>query len=57
VPANPRLRRQRQVERKWRLGARVVFELLDELDRHFGIEDLGAHEFPPVPMRIVGYAR
>ena len=34
-----RLRRQRHVEQVHRLGARVLFELLDELGRHHGIED------------------
>jgi hypothetical protein len=37
---NQRLRRQRQVERIWRLGARVVFELIDELARHHDIADV-----------------
>jgi hypothetical protein len=32
-----RLRRQRHVEQIHRLGARIVFELLDELDRHHGL--------------------
>ena len=36
--AHRRLRRQRLVERVHRLGVRAVFELLDELDRHY---DLG----------------
>ena len=34
-----RLRRQRQVEQVHRLGARVLFELVDELDRHHGLAD------------------
>jgi hypothetical protein len=34
-----RLRRQRQVEAIPNLGTRVVFELLDELDRHHGLAD------------------
>jgi hypothetical protein len=34
-----RLRRQRLVERVCALGARAVFELVDELDRHLGIGD------------------
>jgi hypothetical protein len=29
------LRRRRHVEAIWLLGARVIFELIDELDRHF----------------------
>jgi hypothetical protein len=33
------LRRQRQVERLHALGARAVFELLDELDRHHRLGD------------------
>jgi hypothetical protein len=33
-----RLQRQRLVQRIYRLGARVTFELLDELGRHHGIE-------------------
>ena len=32
--ADRRLRRQRQVERLHRLGARAVFELVDEIARH-----------------------
>lgn len=36
--ADRRRRRQRLVERLHRLGARVVFELLDEIARHHGIE-------------------
>ena len=34
-----RLRRQRHVEQLHRLGARVLFELVDELDRHHGLAD------------------
>ena len=34
-----RLRRQRHVEQVHRLGARVIFELLNELDRHHGLGD------------------
>jgi hypothetical protein len=34
-----RLRRQHAVEAVWRLGPRVVFELLDELDRRHGLGD------------------
>jgi hypothetical protein len=34
-----RLQRQRLVERIHALGARVVFELIDELDRHHGLGD------------------
>ena len=34
-----RLRRQRQVEQIYRLGARIVFELLDELDRYHDLCD------------------
>ena len=34
-----RLRRQRHVEQIHRLGARVIFELVDELDRHHGLGD------------------
>jgi hypothetical protein len=37
--AQRRLCRQRQVERLHALGARVVFELLDELDRHHRLGD------------------
>jgi len=44
-----RMRRQRQVERIWRLGARVVFELLDELDR--------SHALPDLDARIERYSR
>jgi hypothetical protein len=34
-----RLRRRRQIERIWRLGPRVVFELIDEIDRRHGLSD------------------
>ena len=34
-----RLRRQRHVEQVHRLGARVLFELVDELDRVHGLGD------------------
>jgi hypothetical protein len=34
-----RLRRLRHVEQIHRLGARVLFELVDELDRHHGLGD------------------
>lgn len=37
-----RLRRQRHVERLYRLGPRAVFELLDELDRVHRLTDLDA---------------
>jgi hypothetical protein len=37
--AEHRLRRQRLAEPLYRLGSRVVFELLDELARHHGIGD------------------
>ena len=37
--AQRRLRRQRHVEQIHRLGARVIFELVDELDRHHGLAD------------------
>ena len=37
--ASQRLHRQRLVERVHRLGARAVFELVDELDRHHGLGD------------------
>jgi hypothetical protein len=35
--ATQRLRRMRLVERVHRLGPRVMYELLDEFDRHYGI--------------------
>ena len=38
--ADVQLRRQRQCELIWRLGARVFFELIDELDRHHCLEGL-----------------
>jgi hypothetical protein len=38
--SDTRLRRQRQCEKNWRLGARVLFELLDELYRHHYLEGL-----------------
>ena len=34
-----RLRRQRHVDGICRIGPRVVFELIDELDRHYGLGD------------------
>jgi hypothetical protein len=34
-----RLRRQRLVERVHRLGARPLFELIDEIARHYGLAD------------------
>ena len=37
--ASARLRRQRHVEQVHRLGARVIFELLNELDRVHGLGD------------------
>jgi hypothetical protein len=37
--ATRRLRRQRLVERIHALGARAVFELVDELDRHHALGD------------------
>ena len=37
--ASQRLHRQRLVERVHRLGARAVFELIDDLDRHHGLGD------------------
>jgi hypothetical protein len=37
--AQRRLRRQRLVEQVHRFGARVIFELLDEIDRHHGLGD------------------
>src|ERR1700730_17555933 len=37
--AQRRLRRQRLVERVVALGPRIVFELVDELDRHLGLGD------------------
>ena len=39
LDATGRLRRQRQVERICGLGPRVVFELLDELNRRHGLGD------------------
>ena len=47
--AEQRLRRQHLIERIHRLGARVVFELLDELDRHHGLGD-------DLDRRLEGYA-
>ena len=37
--AQQRLRRQRLTERVHRLGARVMFELVDEIARHHGLGD------------------
>src|SRR5436190_11744217 len=37
--ASQRLHRQRLVGQVHRLGARAVFELIDELDRHHGLGD------------------
>ena len=39
TPSDTRLRRQRQCETIWLLGARVLFELIDELDRTHGLGD------------------
>jgi hypothetical protein len=39
MPENLRLRRQRQCEAIWRLGARAVFELIDEIDRYSTLGD------------------
>ena len=44
-----RLQRQRQVAQIYRLGARVVFEFLDELDRHHGLG-------PDLDRRLARYA-
>jgi hypothetical protein len=44
-----RLRRQRQCKTIWRLGARIFFELIDELARHHTLHDLDA--------RLERYAR
>jgi hypothetical protein len=45
-----RLRRQRNVERIHRLGPRVTFELIDELDRHHRLGD-------DLDERLARYAR
>ena len=37
--AQQRIRREHLTRRVHRLGARVLFELLDELDRHHGLGD------------------
>jgi hypothetical protein len=37
--ANRRRRRQRMAELVWKLGARAFFEFIDELDRHYGLND------------------
>jgi hypothetical protein len=34
-PVEIQQRRQRQCDLIWRLGARVFFELIDEIDRHY----------------------
>jgi hypothetical protein len=47
--ADRRLRRQCQCETIWRLGARVFFELIDELARH--------HALPDLDRRLARYAR
>ena len=56
--ARRRLRRQRQVIAIHGLGARVVFELLDELDRRYGLGEgldlrflraVGGDRFPAAP--------
>jgi hypothetical protein len=50
IVPDTRLRRRRQCELIWRLGARVFFELIDELDRRHGLgADLDA--------RLARYAR
>jgi hypothetical protein len=45
-----RLRRQRQVELLYALGPRIIFELIDELDRHYGLGD-------DLDRRLARYAR
>jgi hypothetical protein len=50
IVPDTRLRRRRQCELIWRLGARFFFELIDELDRRHGLgADLDA--------RLARYAR
>ena len=50
IVPDTRLRRRRQCELIWRLGARVFFELIDELDHRRGLgADLDA--------RLARYAR
>jgi hypothetical protein len=50
IVPDTRLRRRRQCELIWMLGARVFFELIDELDRRHGLgADLDA--------RLARYAR
>jgi hypothetical protein len=39
LAATRRLRRQRHIERIFKLGSRVVFEMIDELDRYHGPGD------------------
>jgi hypothetical protein len=38
TPSDTRLRRQRQCETIWLLGARVLFELIDEVDHVHGAD-------------------
>jgi hypothetical protein len=61
--AQQRLRRQRLAERVHRLGARVVFELLDEIARHHDLGDdvddrlARFAALDPAMLRAVGGAR
>jgi hypothetical protein len=54
-----RLQRQRQCTAIWRLGARVFFELIDELARHHTLHDLDVRleryaRLNPALLRAVG---
>ena len=50
IVPDTRLRRRQQCELIWRLGARVFFELIDELDRRHGLgADLDARFGTPDP--------
>ena len=45
-----RLRRRQQVEHIYALGSRVIFELIDEIDRHHGLRD-------DINQRLARYAK
>jgi hypothetical protein len=44
------LRRRQQVEHIYALGSRVIFELIDEIDRHHGLRD-------DINQRLARYAK
>lgn len=50
LAATRRLQRQRQIERIYALGSRIIFELIDEIDRHHGLGN-------DIDQRLMRYAR